>query len=130
MRHEANQKDCDGAPFSTRTRTRVHITCRFPSPVKKLPVAPGGPGWQSKPRGRSWNQRASDDDPTFRCAVYADLLVADQVADEQRRARVGRTSLEHRIGEWGETRRIRVRDTVAHNRAIDPTLGLGTDLRL
>jgi hypothetical protein len=72
------------------------------------------------------NQRASDDDPTFRCTIYAHLLVADQVADEQRHVRVGRTSLEHRIGEGGETRRIRVRDAVAHNRAIDPTLGLGT----
>jgi hypothetical protein len=35
-----------------------------------------------RPRGRSWNQRASDDDPTFCCTVYAHLLVADQVADE------------------------------------------------
>jgi hypothetical protein len=36
---------------------------------------------------------------------------------------------EHRIGEGGETRRIRARDAVAHNRAIDPTLGLGTGPR-
>jgi hypothetical protein len=83
-----------------------------------------------KTQGRSWNQRASDDDPTFRCALYADLLVADQVADDQRRARARRTSLEHRIGERGETRRMRARNAVAHDRAIDPTLGLCAGLRL
>jgi hypothetical protein len=42
-----------------------------------------------KTQAQSWNQRASDDDPTFCCSVYAHLLVADQVADEQRHVRVG-----------------------------------------
>src|SRR4029453_13802193 len=100
-----------GSFFTVRKGVAAHPSCSW--------WAPWG---QSRPRGRSWNQRASDDDPTFRCAVYADLLVADQVADEQRRARVGRTSLEHRIGEWGETRRVRVRVAMAHNRPINPPL--------
>jgi hypothetical protein len=41
-----------------------------------------------KTQAQSWNQRASDDDSMFCCTVYAHLLVADQVADEQRHVRV------------------------------------------
>jgi hypothetical protein len=44
---------------------------------------------KTQTQAQSWNQRASDDDSMFCCTVYAHLLVADQVADEQRHVRVG-----------------------------------------